>query len=107
MSKVTSSCSVESKSTDFPSSSYRTYSSSPGFARASLSDQTLLMQAFRGSVNVRKTAARDWLVDRVDDISDAESQSSPAKKDKGYSSKIRSLMHKLKFSKPVTGAGAR
>ena len=64
-----------------------------------LSDQTLLVQAFRGSVRGRKSAARDWLVERVEDISHAVEPEAPVKKDKSYSSKLRSLMRKLNISR--------
>ena len=63
-----------------------------------LSDQTLLVQAFRGSVRGRKSAARDWLVDRVDDICHAEEPEAQVQKDRSYSSKLRSLMRKLNIS---------
>ena len=67
-------------------------------AKVALSDQTLLVQAFRGTVNGRKSAARDWLVDRVEDIIYSDVQRSPlpeSLESKSYSGKLRGLMRKL------------
>ena len=61
-----------------------------------LSDQTLLKQAFRGTVNGRKEVAREWRTERECDISlsariaEAEEVVSTPKK-----SYVRSLMQKL------------
>ena len=90
----------ESESDDVScNSDQNTVISTVGSEKMDLSDQTLLVQAFRGSVKGRQSAARDWLVDRVEDIKHAEDQVPPATHDKSYSTKLRNLMRKLNISK--------
>ena len=61
-----------------------------------LSDQALLLQAFSEMVSERKSAARDWLIGRVEDINLAEDQMSLAATEKIYSAKhVRNSICKL------------
>jgi hypothetical protein len=68
----------------------------------SLSDQTLLKQAFSGAVHSRKCTAKDWRHEHErqfqfieDVICPTESDSNQANKSRSYSSRIRGFVKKL------------
>ena len=66
----------------------------------SLTDQTLLKQAFRGTVHSRKTTAKDWRHEResqFDEDLSSPPEIDPKKTDtsRSYSSKIRGFLRKL------------
>ena len=69
--------------------------------RTTLSDQTLLMQAFRGAVCSRKEMAREWRTERENDITmamrTAPDNEVASSSKKSYSSRVRSLMRKLRL----------
>ena len=71
-------------------------------SRTTLSDQTLLRQAFGGAVHGRKVVAREWRTEREQDISVAvriaEANEAAATPKKSYSSRVRSLMRKLRLT---------
>ncbi len=69
----------------------------------SLSDQTLLKQAFQGAVHSRKCTAMDWRHERQSDFIEvldcpAESAADKANKSRSYSSRLRSFVKKLPFA---------
>ena len=69
----------------------------------SLSDQTLLKQAFRGSVHGRKITAKDWRHERETQFDEdlnppPEIDSKKSDTNRSYSSKIRGFLRKLTFA---------
>ena len=98
-SQTVSFCSDDSESDTTSINSDFALATDACYPSIALSDQTLLVQAFRDSVRGRKSAARDWLVERVEDISHAVEPEAPVKKVRSYSSKLRSLMRKLNISR--------
>ena len=89
--------SEESVYDDFSFSSVQTAVVSSARSKGiALSDQALLVQAFSELVSGRKSAARDWLIGRVEDINLAEDQMSLAATEKIYSAKhVRNSICKL------------
>jgi hypothetical protein len=76
--------------------------------QSSLTDQSLLKQAFRGSVHGRKATAQDWRHDREsqfveDPDSPVESDSKKVDKSQSYSSKIRGYLQKMTQSSKKSG----
>jgi hypothetical protein len=68
----------------------------------SFSDQTLLKQAFSGSVHSRKYTAKDWRHEREsqfkeDTAAPEENDSKKADKGRSYSSRIRGFVQKMAY----------
>ncbi len=70
----------------------------------SLSDQTLLKQAFSGAVHCRKSTAQDWrheretqFVEESDCSADSEAKNNVSK-GRSYSSRIRGFVKKIAFA---------